>query len=76
MMVESLKLLWRSSKVFLAFSVCTLLFYYGLQWLNTEYENYHRYDEPKGRAVKVFKMDAGNEGHILDRLKFFYQSGE
>ncbi|MFC0188386.1 YqzK family protein [Fictibacillus aquaticus] len=75
-MVEWLKLVWRSSKVFLAFSVCTLIFYYGLQWLNKEYENYHRYDEPEGRAVKVFKMDAGSEGNILDRLKFFYQSGE
>ncbi|MFC7371170.1 YqzK family protein [Fictibacillus iocasae] len=75
-MLDWLKLMWQTSKVFLAFSVCTLMFYFGLQWLNREYENYHRYDEPNGRAVKVFNQTSETEGHLLERLKFFYQSGE
>ena len=62
-------------KVFILFMGCTLLFYYGILWVSEEYESYHRYDEPKGRAVKVFQMEETDSSWI-DRLFFFYQYGE
>lgn len=64
-------------KVFLVFTICTLVFYYGLLWLNTEYEDYHRYDEPEGRAVKVFEsFHAEQELDWVERLLLFYELGE
>ncbi|NEU30820.1 YqzK family protein [bacterium LRH843] len=64
-------------KVFLLFTGCTLLFYYGILWVSQEYESYHRYDEPQGKAIKVFKME--QETHSpswVKRLMLFYQEGE
>jgi hypothetical protein len=71
-------LVWNTVKVFLAFTCCTVLFYYGLVWVNQEYEDYHRYDEPEGKAVKVFQMSELDEVHSswLERLKLFYDIGE
>ena len=67
--------IWSTFKVFILFMGCTLLFYYGILWVSEEYESYHRYDEPKGRAVKVFQMQE-EEPAWLDRLLFFYHFGE
>ncbi|MGO4888301.1 YqzK family protein [Anaerobacillus sp. MEB173] len=72
-----LSLVWETTRVFLLFMGCTLLFYYGILWVSQEYENYHRYDEPQGRAVKVFHMDGeAGESKLLDRLFLFYHYGE
>ncbi|MDC3413112.1 YqzK family protein [Aquibacillus sp. 3ASR75-11] len=60
-------------KICIIFIGCTLLFYYGLRIMNTEYENYHRYDPPSGRAVKVFEHD---QQSIIDRLSIFFRLGE
>ncbi|TCI76027.1 DUF4227 family protein, partial [Exiguobacterium sp. IPBC4] len=34
---------FKTLKVFVLFTGCTILFYYGLLWLNEEYQSYHRY---------------------------------
>lgn len=71
-----LSLIWNTIKVFIIFVGCTLLFYYAILLVSNEYESYHRYDEPKGRAVKVIQTNRENESTWLDRLIFFYQNGE
>ncbi|MCM3714840.1 YqzK family protein [Alkalihalobacillus oceani] len=64
-------------KVFLLFMGCTLLFYYGILWVSQEYESYHRYDEPKGKAIKVFHMENDNgSSSWIERLLLFYLEGE
>ncbi|MCD8502380.1 MAG: YqzK family protein [Bacillaceae bacterium] len=76
--VKILEAAWDTIKVFLLFMGCTLLFYYGILWVSNEYDRYHRYDEPKGRAVKVFQMEAAEveEQRFIERLLFFYHFGE
>jgi hypothetical protein len=72
-----LKLVGNTFKVFLAFTCCTVLFYYGLIWINQEYEDYHRYDEPEGKAVKVFQpFEEENQRKWFERLELFYDIGE
>ncbi|WP_096201060.1 YqzK family protein [Bacillus sp. FJAT-45350] len=66
---------WNTCKVFILFMGCTLMFYYGILWISEEYESYHRYDEPQGRAVKVFQMEE-TESTWVDRLMLFYHFGE
>lgn len=67
----------QTMKVFILFTGCTLLFYYGILWISKEYESYHRYEEPDGKAVKVFYME-GNESSPswLERLMLFYREAE
>ncbi|TCT25648.1 uncharacterized protein DUF4227 [Melghiribacillus thermohalophilus] len=60
-------------KVLIIFMVCTIFFYYGLRLMHEEYENFHRYDRPEGRAIKVFDQ---NDGNLLDRLSIFFRLGE
>lgn len=56
-------------KIIIIFIGCTCLFYYGLRAMHSEYEQFHRYDQPEGPAVKVF-----NEGErIIDRLNLFFR---
>jgi hypothetical protein len=71
-----LGLVFNTIKVFLLFTGCTILFYYGLMWVNQEYQNYHRYDEPEGTAIKVTASVNENEQSFVDRLMLFYQFGE
>jgi hypothetical protein len=75
-LVSWLKWVWNTAKVFIAFSLCTLVFYFGLLWINHEYQNYHRYDEPEGKAVKVFNLDSKSDADLLKRVFYFYQMGE
>lgn len=49
------RLIGDTVKVFILFTLCTFLFYYGLQLLHNEYEQIHRFDPPEGPAVKVFQ---------------------
>nr|WP_295971720.1 YqzK family protein [uncultured Bacillus sp.] len=66
----------KTLKVFILFTGCTILFYYGIMWLNEEYRNYHRYDEPKGSAIKVTATGEGQDFAWLNRLILFYLDGE
>jgi hypothetical protein len=63
-------------KVFIIFTGCTILFYYGIMLVNEEYQNYHRYDEPEGAALKVSNAVSEENSSLLDRLKMFYLNGE
>lgn len=63
-------------KVFLLFTLCTVIFYYGMILINTEYENYHRYDEPQGTALKVFAQQNVQDSKAFKRLLLFYLNGE
>jgi hypothetical protein len=69
------KILFDMLKVFILFTGCTILFYYSIVWINQEYENYHRYDEPEGSAVKVSTSEQ-QSSDWLERLLFFYRDGE
>jgi len=45
-------------------------------WLNEEYTDYHRYDEPKGSAIKVTATGEDQDSAWLNRLILFYLDGE
>jgi hypothetical protein len=70
------KVVFHTLKVFILFTGCTILFYYGIMWVNEEYQNYHRYDEPKGAALKVSDSIHDENSSQLDRLILFYLNGE
>ncbi|AIF43512.1 YqzK family protein [Virgibacillus sp. SK37] len=59
-------------KVFIIFTACTFLFYFGLRYMHDEYEQIHRYDPPEGPAVKV----SNTEDRFIDRLNIFFRLGE
>jgi hypothetical protein len=71
-----LKAVLNTMKVFVLFTGCTILFYYGIMWLNEEYTEYHRYDQPKGSAVKVTASNDQHQSNWFDRLILFYLNGE
>ncbi|KUP06267.1 membrane protein [Bacillus coahuilensis m2-6] len=68
--------IWRTMKVFILFTGSTILFYYGIMWVNNEYQQYNRYDEPESGAVKVFQPLNGVEEGWYHRLILFYRDGE
>lgn len=70
------KMIFSTIRVFLLFAACTILFYYGMIWISQEYENYHRYDEPEGTAIKVIQQDGEQQGSWFSRLMLFYLNGE
>jgi hypothetical protein len=72
-----ISLVFETLKVFVFFLGFTLLFYYGIVWLNDEYEGYHKYDKPHGGAVEVMN-ETQEEVPVfsLKRLYFFYHYGE
>jgi hypothetical protein len=45
-------------------------------WVSQEYQNYKRYDEPSGSAVKVMQASVNKDQTWLERLFMFYQNGE
>ena len=72
-----IQLLYQTLKVFVLFTGFTFLFYYGMIWVQQEYQQYQRYDEPEGAAVKVMSMHPVNEQPSwIQRLFLFYHSGE
>ncbi|MFO1443622.1 YqzK family protein [Bacillus sp. Bva_UNVM-123] len=72
-----LKIALQTVKVFILFTGCTILFYYGIMWLNEEYQDYHRYEEPKGAAVKVIAYGNISESSSwFERLILFFLNGE
>ncbi|WHY75949.1 YqzK family protein [Neobacillus sp. WH10] len=75
-MISIIKIALKTLKVFIIFTGCTILFYYGIMWVSEEYQNYHRYDEPEGAALKVSNAVNEESSSWLDRLMLFYLSGE
>lgn len=75
-MFSFIKIAFQTAKVFILFTGCTILFYYGIMWMNEEYQNYHRYDKPEGAAVKVSKAVREEGSSAIDRLLLFYLNGE
>jgi len=63
---------WDALKVFIIFTLCTFLFYFGLKVMHREYEEIHRYDSPEGPAVKVFQ----SQGRIVERFQLFFHEGD
>ncbi|MGX6442643.1 YqzK family protein [Neobacillus sp. K501] len=75
-MLSFIKIVMQTLKVFIIFTGCTILFYYGIMWVNEEYQNYHRYDAPEGTALKVSTSSKEENPLWLDRLILFYLNGE
>lgn len=76
-MMNAARVIFQVIRVFLLFAACTIMFYYGIIWVSQEYENYRRYDEPEGTAVKVIQQHKSDaESDWLSRLLFFYSNGE
>lgn len=70
---------WMERAKFLAlFVVLTLILYQALAILNTWMQPVHKYRQPEGSAVKVFRQDTGtmDAASISERLKLFYWYGE
>ncbi|MDR4948473.1 YqzK family protein [Neobacillus cucumis] len=75
-MISFLKVALQTLKVFIIFTGCTILFYYGIMWVTEEYQSYHRYDEPEGSALKVSNAVKEEGSSLIDRLMLFYLDGE
>ncbi|MFJ7725478.1 YqzK family protein [Neobacillus sp. NPDC097160] len=75
-MITFIRIALQTVKVFIIFTGCTILFYYGIMWVSEEYQNYHRYDEPEGAALKVSNAVNEESSSLLDRLMLFYLNGE
>lgn len=75
-MKKYLSLFVQTLKVFILFTGCTILFYYAIMWVSEEYQNYHRYDEPDGKAIKVASYGSSEEQNWFNRLVSFYLNGE
>lgn len=79
-MIIHLRRMWDWAKLLLLFIVFTLIGYMliGLlaDWLKPSY----RFEEPVGKAVKVFSLDKNthhlSETNDWERLKLFYRMGE
>lgn len=71
-----IRLALRTLKVFLLFTGCTIIFYYAIMWVNEEYENRHRYDQPEGDAVKVSSNVDEFSFTCFERILLFYFDGE
>jgi len=69
-------MMWEIFKVFLLFTGCTILFYYAIMWISEEYRIQDPYEEPRGKAVKVVADHADGTHPFLERLLWFYMSGE
>jgi hypothetical protein len=70
------QIIMQTLKVFIIFTGCTILFYYGIMFVNEEYQDYHRYDKPEGEALKVSNAVKEDGSSLLDRLMLFYLNGE
>ena len=73
MMRNAISTILDTLKVFFLFVFCTILFYFGLQWLDHNYESYHKYDEPNDGAVKVFNPSDHNKPADENGANRFFQ---
>jgi len=71
----ALKLIGQTLKIFILFTLFTIIFYFALNWFNEEYQGLRRYDTPEGDAVKVFNP-SNVEDKYVERLLQFYLDGE
>lgn len=65
-------LIIRMMKIIIILAIFTISFYYLITLFQQEYQQRHKYDQPKGSAVKVFQ----GETSFLDRMHIFFQVGE
>ncbi|ALA51042.1 YqzK family protein [Shouchella clausii] len=71
------KSLLQMAKAAILFTLCTTIFYYGILWVSHEFSEYHKYDEPEGKALKVMSMNVGESDLSIDeRIKRFLWMGE
>ncbi|MCM3163186.1 MULTISPECIES: YqzK family protein [Bacillaceae] len=75
-MIRWMKTVGDMIKVFILFTGFTILFYYAIIWVNLEYQEMHRYDQPEGAALKVTNMVNNEEESWYNRLMFFIDNGE
>jgi len=75
-MIRWMKTVGDMIKVFILFTGFTVLFYYAIIWVNLEYQEMHRYDQPEGAALKVTNMVNNEEESWYNRLMFFIDNGE
>ena len=75
-MIRWMKTVGDLIKVFILFTGFTILFYYAIIWVNLEYQEMHRYDQPEGAALKVTNMVNNEEESWYNRLMFFIDNGE
>ncbi|SNZ10485.1 Protein of unknown function [Terribacillus aidingensis] len=68
------RFIFDTGKLLLVFVACSAFFYFGLRFIHSEYESYHRYDPPEGNAVKVASME--QENSLVDRMTLFFRLGE
>lgn len=68
--------LWNGLKVFLVFTFCTVMFYYGILWVLEEYQGDERFEEPEGNAIKVFDPSVPDNSGFYERLWYIWQRGE
>ncbi|WP_028399544.1 YqzK family protein [Ectobacillus panaciterrae] len=73
-MRKAMKVMFDVAKVFLMFTGCTILFYFAILWINEEYQNYHRYEKPKGESVE--EVSGFVADNWVNRMIFFYENGE
>lgn len=66
------RLVLDSARMFVIFVLCTFLFYFGLQLMQAEYKEMHRYDPPSGPAVKVSQSPQG----IVERIQLLFNQGD
>ncbi len=62
-------------KIFVLFAIFMVVFYFALNWFNSEYQGLHRYDAPEGDAVKVFSPEEKDNNETIDQLLQFYLDG-
>lgn len=58
------QLIRETLKMFIIFITCTFLFYFGLRFMQAEYDQIHRYDAPEGHSVKVYETN----DRLIDRI--------
>jgi len=77
-MVVSLRKWWVRTKFIAVFVILTVMLFELFRFFGGWFEPAGRYKEPTGKAVKVFRDEAGvtEPGTMLERLLFFYKYGE
>lgn len=77
-MIVSMRKWVERAKFMVLFVVLTIVLYQVLAVLNTWLQPVHKYRQPEGRAVKVFRQDTStmDAPSISERLKLFYWYGE
>lgn len=77
-MKSTFKTLLDSIKLFVLFIGCTVLFYYGLQWLDHHYASTRKYDQPSDGAIKVVGQvqTSSTSDTVTNRFFQFLRDGE